>query len=1211
VFKRRNRLNKPALVMAVPSVFFLLISIFGFSVPAGATFTTNTQISNGQAFLQGEFAEVGVRANGAFGSTSVPDDFHANPANCLGFRVDREMDGWGETTDDGDYFCPGSPFEGWQMKVAGSIGKNDHGQTGISGEVSDIQDSGSSQCVSWSSANSYNGVSVLQRYCVPTAGQALHTDVTLTNTTGSAISDVYFGRGFDPDNATGSGSMTCAGGTVSTSMFQSCNGVTGQGTEAQATARWGNNAFIALQSFDARARVARQTGGFSSPDPADIWNAGNTLATSGTYLGNVGEMYADAGIYVALNVPTLGAGSSTSFRISYVLSADGNNAPVLGAPVVSGIGQTSATVASTVNPKGFSTTAELVYSTDPDFGTSSTVSMGTFTGSDELAIDAEITGLDPSETYYAKIVATNETGTTESAVFDFDTLSATAPTISSEAPTVVVDDGPVTLTGTVNPNGFSATAVFQYSTTSDFSGTIVDVPVAGNLTGTSDTSVSTTVSDLTGSTTYYYRLKVTNASGTAYSPTVSFVPNDIPVPTAAYLNPVTNLTAVANADGSVDLDWDASAASNTSIYGYSVSFYDLTVIGGATSGGWGVWTNQGTNYSLSTEMFSGSNPVTTGYGPVRFGIKAGNQSCFSNAGVGSCVYGPEVTVDATVVDPTPVTTPTSSTTTTTTTSTTVAPVVVTPPGDTTVPLPQYPGPETESTTVPLPVETGTGIELPTETIPEYSEPIGIDPTETETVVVIIPPDDYTVTDIEDNEPITTVILDNILENTFTTDIEADEVGAVLDTLLGAELTNTQFDNVLEAVFTEDVSADVFTEALTTMLDADITSAQLTAVLDSAFSEDTSAENMVSALVSIFDGPLSSGDLDTVMAAVFDEDISVADTMTVLGDLLETNLSMSETEAIFDSVFDSDLSDAETIDLIVDVLADELTSELLNTVLGAVFDEEVSNEVLIETFTAVLGNELDAESVGVIVEVLESDTITSEQVGQVVTLVIEQEGGIESGQATELATSAKVLESIDGEQASAVFNAIVVAEVSEEAGAAISEALTEAPTDVKESFEEEINVFAGVFDTYTALGSSIDVGTRRSVIAVNLVTSTVALAAAAGGIPTPGPSAPSAPRQDVAVRKEEEQEEGGAIEGEGPEWIKRISIYKYEDGVRVMDWKNFTKKFVYGVMASGFTLAGAVVMYFTLSGFTQQVALWGTSIAFACAMYLHMKEPDGE
>ena len=724
---------------------------------------------------------------------------------------------------------------------------------------------------------------------------------------------------------------------------------------------------------------------------------------------------------------------------------------------------------------------------------------------------------------------------------------------------------------------------------------------ANTYNGVSSNSFSTATGNTFGSTAS----NATTFSGSGYVQSNNTI-------TAAYLNAVTNLTAVANADGSVDLDWDASAASNTAIYGYSVSFYDLTVIGGATSGGWGVWTNQGTNYSLSTGMFSGSNPVTTGYGPVRFGIKAGSQRCFSNQGVGSCVYGPEVTVDATVLDPTTVTTTTSSTT--TTTSTTVAPVVVTPPSDTTVPLPQYPEPETESTTATLPVETEPETELPTETIPEYSEPIEIDPTENETVVIIIPPDDYTVTDIEDNEPITTVILDNILEDTFTTGVEADEVGAVLDTLLGAELTDTQFDNVLEAVFTEDVSTEVFTEALTTMLDADITSEQLTAVLDSAFSEDTSPENMVSALTSIFDGPISSGDLDTVMSAVFDEDISVADTMTVLDDLLETNLSQAESEAIFDSVFDDDLSDAETIDLIVDVLEDELTAELLGSVLGAVFDESVSTEVLIETFTTVLDGELNAESVGVIVDVLESDTITSEQVGQVVTLVIEQEGGIESGQATELATSAKVLESIDGEQASAVFNAIVVSEVSEEAGAEISEALTEAPTDVKESFEEEINVFAGVFDTYTALGSSIDVGTRRSVIAVNLVTSTVALAAAAGGIPTPGssPSSPSGPRQDVAARREDEEaEEGGAIEGEGPEWIKRISIYKYEDGVRVMDWKNFTKKFIYGVMGSGFTLAGAVVMYFTLSGFTQQVALWGTSIAFACAMYLHMKEPDEE
>jgi hypothetical protein len=206
------------------------------------------------------------------------------------------------------------------------------------------------------------------------------------------------------------------------------------------------------------------------------------------------------------------------------------------------------------------------------------------------------------------------------------------------------------------------------------------------------------------------------------------------------------------------------------------------------------------------------------------------------------------------------------------------------------------------------------------------------------------------------------------------------------------------------------------------------------------------------------------------------------------------------------VFDSDLSDAETIDLIVDVLEDGLTAENLGAVLGAVFDEEVSTEVLIETFTAVLDNELNAESVGVIVDVLESDTITSEQVGQVVTLVIEQEGGIESGQATELATSAKVLESIDGEQATEVFSAVVVDDVSSEQGEAIAEALIDAPAEVKESFEEEINVFDGVFDTYVAVDSSIDVGDRRTLVAAGAAVA--AVGAATGAAPSTGPTGPS-------------------------------------------------------------------------------------------------------
>ena len=1443
MFVRRRRVNKPALIMAVPSVFLLLVSIFGFSAPAQATFTTNTQISNGQAFLQGEFAEVGVRANGAFGSTSVPLGFHANPTNCLGFRVDREMDGWGATTDDGDYFCPGSPFEGWQMNVAGSIGKNDHGQTLIAGAVSDIQDSGSSQCVSWNSASPYNGVSVSQRYCVPTSGQALHTDVTLTNTTGSAIENVFFGRGFDPDNATGSGTMTCAGGTVSTSMFQSCNGVTGQGTEAQATARWGNNAFIALQSFDARARVARQTGGFSSPDPSAIWTAGDTLATSGTYLGNVGEMYADAGIYVALNVPTLGAGSSTSFRISYVLSADGNNAPVLGSPVVSGIGQTSATIASTVNPKGFSTTAQLVYSIDPDFGTFSSVSIGTFTGSDEVDIDAEITSLDPSEIYYAKIVATNETGETESAVFEFETLAATAPIVSSEEPTVTVDEGPVTLSGTLNPNGFSSTAVFQYSTTSDFSGTVVDIPVPGTFTGTSLSTVSTVVEGLTGSTTYYFRLKVTNASGSAYGSTISFVPADIVAPVGIVVTSLDDTTssgtlrwAIAQANSTAGGIYDAiifgidgtitltsalpqitqnltitgngrtqTIIDGNNLYrpfnvgsGKSLTVSDMTLKQGQATNGGLIFNGSGTVIATNirfTAMSGGSavfnnnngsravytnctfdylnNGIAGDYGstpqlaagittwasepdsvftnrtyvdncvfdnnnagiynyrftrvnnstftnngyaanitglnrsqvlnstfsnnsiavyhnawiPASFNMATDNRlidgNTFSNNGisvylddgynnnqktprwatvtnntwdnngswltyylwngssnVGSTIESDDVT-SLFVHSANTVVTPPTTTTTTTTSTVPVAPPVeevpaVTPLPETPItpitvtPLPEIPGPiEVDTTSPPEAIETDP-IPLPDSTgpidepialpeIPDFGEPIS-----TGDLTDIL---DTTFTPDASTEEITAV-LDGLLDTELTgkqfdavidatlgsLDGPDADVGAVLDTFLGADLSDKEFTKVLDAVFSEGVSDEVFTEALTTMLDADLSYAEFDKVLDSAFSETTSPDAMVSALGAIFDGPASDADISRVMDAVFDEDISVADAGAVLGDLLSGDLSGESLTAVFDSVFDGDISAGDTVALVEEIFSEPLSAEEFGTVINAIFDEKVSDEILVGTFSAVLDTPLTEERFAEVVNVLENASITEEQVAQVVDLIVGQEGGVESSQATELATSAKVLESIDAEQAVAVFAAIVVSEVSAESGAAISEALIAAPVEVKESFEEEINVFAGVFDTYEPLGSTINVGQRRSVIAVNLVTSTVALAAAAGAIPTPGssPSSPSGPRQDVAVRREDEEaEEGGAIEGEGPEWIKRISIYKYEDGVRVMDWKNFTRKFVYGVMASGFTLAGATVMYFTLSGLTQQIALWGTVLAFSASMYLHMKEPDSE
>ena len=52
-----------------------------------------------------------------------------------------------------------------------------------------------------------------------------------------------------------------------------------------------------------------------------------------------------------------------------------------------------------------------------------------------------------------------------------------------------------------------------------------------------------------------------------------------------------------------------------------------------------------------------------------------------------------------------------------------------------------------------------------------------------------------------------------------------------------------------------------------------------------------------------------------------------------------------------------------------------------------------------------------------------------------------------------------------------------------------------------------------------------------------------------------------------------------------------------------------KKFFDSTLGLGFTLSGAVVMYFTLSGFTQNVALVATLLALIAHYWLVFKEPN--
>jgi hypothetical protein len=119
----------------------------------------------------------------------------------------------------------------------------------------------------------------------------------------------------------------------------------------------------------------------------------------------------------------------------------------------------------------------------------------------------------------------------------------------------------------------------------------------------------------------------------------------------------------------------------------------------------------------------------------------------------------------------------------------------------------------------------------------------------------------------------------------------------------------------------------------------------------------------------------------------------------------------------------------------------------------------------EAFVAVLQDLQDAlpDQITAIVTTLLNTVVTSEQ-------------------AVEVVSSSEVLESISGEQAQELFDAVDQSALTVEQQIDIVAAVQEAPTAVKEAFENEINIFGGEgFDDYVPVGSNVNVAVRRTII----------------------------------------------------------------------------------------------------------------------------------
>ena len=122
---------------------------------------------------------------------------------------------------------------------------------------------------------------------------------------------------------------------------------------------------------------------------------------------------------------------------------------------------------------------------------------------------------------------------------------------------------------------------------------------------------------------------------------------------------------------------------------------------------------------------------------------------------------------------------------------------------------------------------------------------------------------------------------------------------------------------------------------------------------------------------------------------------------------------------------------------------------------------------------------DDVTVEALTEALEE--LTGEEVAQVLEAILEDEPTQE--QATAIASSPAALAVLTSEQATQVFEALDVTELDNTQLEALAEAVSDAPTEVKEAFEDEVDIFSDGLDTYVPVDSKIPVSERRTLIAI--------------------------------------------------------------------------------------------------------------------------------
>lgn len=175
------------------------------SVQAESSLSRHVQVGE-EVFLGGKFIEVGVSKSGSFGTASnAPEGFHPASYGSLGFVFDGDGFGIGEEMTSGDYFLPGSPYEGFivgykdgeSLKTFMNAERN--GSIGIpSSSIEDISIE-DLLAVRTSGATTDNKLKVEQTVSIKENDKFFKMHLKITNNTEGILNDVRYMSSVDPD----------------------------------------------------------------------------------------------------------------------------------------------------------------------------------------------------------------------------------------------------------------------------------------------------------------------------------------------------------------------------------------------------------------------------------------------------------------------------------------------------------------------------------------------------------------------------------------------------------------------------------------------------------------------------------------------------------------------------------------------------------------------------------------------------------------------------------------------------------------------------------------------------------------------------------------------------------------------------------------------------------------------------------------------------